>query len=299
MFSPPSPLACADVRRDRERIPHRKPRPATATPANQSSTFAASAAASASSADSAQQQSAQHGQAGHPYSQSHAGSASPDIPRTSAQDITLGLGGASSTAASGAAAAAAAGDGSELYGSSYTNRRTREVDLLHDIVRQTRSNFIDVATSASSAQLSSSAAASSAAASPPPTGKQSTEREERSRVYATNINKITQPTTDRADREKATAGAAVTSHLSSSLLTSSLLAAPPVVVSLLALPLPLSATASSGSSLAELLSAAALRPSDRRWLLSRAQQVSEAITEAHIATPSRLVLAFEELQQPA
>lgn len=42
-------------------------------------------------------------------------------------------------------------DDGAAYGTSYTNRKTREYDLLNDIVKQTRHNFIDV--SAKSAQL--------------------------------------------------------------------------------------------------------------------------------------------------
>lgn len=42
-------------------------------------------------------------------------------------------------------------DGHGAYGTSYTNRKTKEYDLLNDIVKQTRNNFIDV--SAKSGQL--------------------------------------------------------------------------------------------------------------------------------------------------
>jgi len=39
---------------------------------------------------------------------------------------------------------ASGGSGDDgLYGTSYTNKKTKEYDLLHDIVKQTRSNFID------------------------------------------------------------------------------------------------------------------------------------------------------------
>ena len=222
-----------------------------------------------------------------------AGRRSSDVPRTSAQDITSSTG--ASTAADGGV-----GDGSELYGSSYTNRRTREADILHDIVRQTRQNFIDVATAAASTLTPTTTATASthtaAAGSRYGGGERGEEeREEKSRMYTANLNK---PPHSSSDRKEA---AGTSTHLPSSLLTSSLLAAPPVVASLLSLPLPpaLTSNTSAGTALADLLYAAALHAGERQWLLTQSQLVSGAVAETHIASPSKLVLAFEELQLPA
>ena len=280
----------ADVRRDRERIPHRKPRAGAATAAHAASAqaSAAAAAATASAANDSQQPDQPHS-----HSAATASSASPDIPRTSAQDI------ASSGAGAGVASTAdgALADGSDLYGSSYTNRRTREADILHDIVRQTRSNFIDVANSNSATTATTTTTTTDSKYG---TGERvAEEREERSRIYATNINKHTQLAADsRSDRERR-AAPTTAPHLSSSLLTSSLLAAPPVVLSLLSLPLPFTSTHASGAALADLLSAALVRAGDRHWLLSQSQLVSGAIAELQVASPAKLVLAFDELQLPA
>ena len=310
-------LCIADVRRDRERVPHRKPRSAAASSAHPtalSSSSASAAAAAASSSDA------------HPYSQPQsAGSASPDIPRTSAQDIAATAaqsGNAPPPAATAGPGAGGGGggaaDGSELYGSSYTNRRTREADLLHDIVRQTRSNFIDVATSTSAAAAAAASSSSSSAAGPAlrvlggaanPGGRYGSgerlteEREERSRTYTANLDKhtaaasgATAAAADRLDRD----GKKDTTHLSSSLLTSSLLAAPLVAVSVLSLPLPLSLPShTTSTAVSDLLSTASLRAADRRWLLTRAQLVSETVADLHVTSSGKLVLAFDELQLPA
>ena len=301
---------CADVRRDRERIPQRKPRAGQPTAASAASTASATAASHNDSQ-----------QPGQPHLQSAAaataataaagGSSSPDVPRTSAQDIASS--GPASSADGGGAGSV--GDGSELYGSSYTNRRTREADILHDIVRQTRRNFIDVANNAAAAApapahsepAAATTAGAAAGARYATTGERlAEEREERSRAYTAGLNKRTQlAADDRGDRDRKESGttAAAASHLSSSLLTSSLLASPPTVVSLLSMPLPSALLAFDGSAnaaLAELMADGSIRTRDRHWLLSQSQLVSAAVAEAHIAAnPGKLVLAFDELQLPA
>jgi len=62
------------------------------------------------------------------------------IPRSIARDQPL----AASYRADGSGAGSGGAPGGGEYGTSYTNRKTKEHELLSDIVKQTRQNFIDV-----------------------------------------------------------------------------------------------------------------------------------------------------------
>jgi hypothetical protein len=207
-----------------------------------------------------------------------AGNAAFTIPRTTAQEIVhtpakLGADGSAALAAGGGGATAGGGaaDGDAVYSSSYTQRRTREFDLLHDIVRQTRSAFIDV-TRRQQADIA----------------EEEAERSERSVIYNKQI-KQQQQTLQSAAATAPPVAAAV----SSSLLASSLLSAHSLIPSLFSLPL--APANSSVASAVAAVKAAGLSAADREWLRRRATEMSEAIGQLELPDTGRIVLSFDEL----
>ena len=203
--------------------------------------------------------------AGHSSSSTHAnGHSSPlpaahpsDVPRTTAQEINPFPSGKDPSAVppSTAAAAAPATDES-VYGSSYTNRRTREFDLLHDIVRQTRSAFIDV--------------------SQKPVAIDEEDMTERSTLYSKHLQALqAQPTTAAAVPAAA-------------LLTSTLLGGA-TLPSLFALPI--GAVGGSG----ELAGTREVTAEEREWMVAAAREMTAAIEGTRLKDVGKIVRTFEEL----
>ena len=168
-----------------------------------------------------------------------------------------------------------------MYGSSYTQRRTREFDLLHDIVRQTRSAFIDVTRRP---QPQADIAEDDGA-----------DRTERSVVYSKQLRQQQQQLTAAAIAATVApvAGAATAASSSSSLLSSSLLSAHPLIPSLFSLPA-VPANSSAASALAAV-KAAGPSAAEHDWLRHRALQLSEAMAALELPDTGRIVLSFDEL----
>ena len=189
-----------------------------------------------------------------------------------------GAEGGAALAQAGGDAAAGAGDGDAVYGSSYTGRRTRELELLHDIVRQTRGAFIDVSRRQQTADVAEDGA----------------ERSERSGAYSRQIRQQQQQQqqqTAAAVPSSALAAAAASSSLLPS--SSSLLSAHPVIPSPFSLP-----AAPASSSVASALAAvkaAGLTAADRDWLRRRAGELTRAMEALQLPDAGTIVLSFDQL----
>jgi hypothetical protein len=151
----------------------------------------------------------------------------------------------------------------DAYGTSYTNRKTKEYDLLQDIVKQTRQNFIDVAAREH-------------------TGDDITEREDR---YNKQLAGLT------AFSPSSSGGAAA------QLAQSSLLALfPPTAPVAAAASLPKPAETNDDINL--LFNDASISAANFTCISHAASQVHDALTAmraAIVGHNKRLVLSFEEL----
>jgi len=229
-----------DVRRDRERVPHRAPQQRKA----------------ASSSTHPQEQK-------DPLNGHHSAPSGVDVPRTTAQEIAPASNDAAD--ASTVNAGGDAGTDEAVYGSSYTNRRTKELDLLHDIVRHTRGAFIDVAQR--------------------PQQIHEEDITERSTIYSKHIQLIQQQPTPHHTTHSATPAPPP----SSSLLSSTLLSHTSAVPSLFALPV------GGGAGDVEGWSKGVVSIEEREWVTAVAREVTSAIEGARLKDVGKIVLSFEEL----
>ena len=256
--SVPSP---ADVRRDRERVPGRSAQRKAPSGSSQTTTAALPHSHPSEAKDSAN---------GHHPSAPHG----VDVPRTVAQEIggttEAGAGGRGAEGGGAeAGGAGGAGDDSAVYGSSYTNRRSKEFDLLHDIVRQTRSAFIDIAQK--------------------PHAIHEEDAQERSTLYTRHIAlQQTQTQTQGQGGGVAVTGGAAAVGGGSSLLAAHLLSAGPLVPSVFHVP-------SEGGVEWLTVSGGRLGAEERRWVVQVAAEMTAAIEGAALKDTGRIVLAFDDL----
>jgi hypothetical protein len=170
------------------------------------------------------------------------------------------------------------------YGTSYTNRKTKEYDLLNDIVKQTRNNFIDV--SAKSGQLDED------------------DLLERGQKYVKNLSEI-------PSNSMQTIAPSATSHSFGVYYNAMELPSPSSHV-VKRTSVPSSASSSSLSSglaqskmtgeidyaaLVNILSSASVPPHDIDFITTASTQIASVILESTTIQdpPPRIVLTFEEL----
>jgi len=213
-----------------------------------------------------------------------------EVPRTTAKEIAGGQ----------SAATTGSRDGNEevVYGSSYTNRKNKEYDLLHDIVKQTKSSFIDVGGRGAGMGM-----------------LEEEDAVERSQVYARKIEDLN--VTSAAAAAAVSAHSAQQSQQQPSLLSSSLgHSALPHTIFDLPLPAfnapitaahdaaPYSPSSSFPSSLPPVLvllvstlaaPMSSATTSDCVWVAHAAATVGSSLSTVKLKDSGKIVLTFEEL----
>ena len=246
----------SDVRRDRERVSHRTPQRKAAPTSNPPTSSSSSTSSSLAHAGLKDGTNGVHSPL------------PPDIPRTTAQEIVSA---SKAQALPSPSTTHPPDDSGAVYGSSYTNRRSREFDLLHDIVKQTRNAFIDVGVKAAGGGIDEEDLA------------------ERSMLYTRQLQLMGSGAGEVA---APTGGIGAAAGMAGVVLGGSTLAGGGMgVPSMFALP----TAGSGGVSVEDVVRSGGVTVSEREWLNAVAKQVTAAVDSVRLRDTGKLVLSFEEL----